>query len=402
MKFVFLVLLICLSQPLFAQNLLKNPDFEAYTVCPPSIESYCTDWTRVQLFVDSNDNTPTYYFNTCNLDYLSPINNNVGYQIPHSGEAFVSVSISTIYQELDEPLLADRNYRIGFYANIPNNSGCALDGYSNMGAFATPDPIPHTYFETQSQLADFYAKIVNIEYSAVFANKQVVTDTSDWTLLSGCFKAKGDEKFITIGMTKFDFDYSCHSDVGFFVFYFLDDVFLELIPLPDSIIIDTSFCIENQVTVDLTPYLTDLDNKSVCTWNDGVVGLQRIFKAGGTYTAHVTQLCGDQAFRVSIDPLSCACEVFMPNIFSPNDDNINDIFKPIFTCENASIANYAFSVFDRWGGMIFQSTDPSIGWDGIYRNQYQHGVFGWQLTYDQVSQSATKGIVLGGDVLSIE
>jgi gliding motility-associated-like protein len=43
----------------------------------------------------------------------------------------------------------------------------------------------------------------------------------------------------------------------------------------------------------------------------------------------------------------------------------NDVFHPIFV----GVDQYHFSIFNRWGELIFESTDPNIGWDGYYRNE---------------------------------
>ncbi len=73
----------------------------------------------------------------------------------------------------------------------------------------------------------------------------------------------------------------------------------------------------------------------------------------------------------------------MPSAFSPNNDNINDVYKPlgsaIFT------TNYDFSIYNRWGQQVFRSTDPKVGWDGTFNGeQSQTGVYAWVITYKNV------------------
>ena len=50
-----------------------------------------------------------------------------------------------------------------------------------------------------------------------------------------------------------------------------------------------------------------------------------------------------------------------PNIFTPNGDGRNDVFGPF---PFRSIESVEFNVFNRWGSIVFQSTDPKILWDG--------------------------------------
>ena len=67
-----------------------------------------------------------------------------------------------------------------------------------------------------------------------------------------------------------------------------------------------------------------------------------------------------------------ARNVFIPNVFSPNGDGINDIFF-INTGEGINEI-VELQIFDRWGAQVFEAThfqpnDPSQGWNGTHRNQ---------------------------------
>ena len=54
---------------------------------------------------------------------------------------------------------------------------------------------------------------------------------------------------------------------------------------------------------------------------------------------------------------------YIPNAFTPNGDGINDVFKAI--APGIKQTNY-FRIFNRWGKLIFETHNPSIGWDGKY------------------------------------
>lgn len=60
--------------------------------------------------------------------------------------------------------------------------------------------------------------------------------------------------------------------------------------------------------------------------------------------------------------LNCG-DVFVPTAFSPNGDNENDVLYVRGKC----IATLDFTIFDRWGNKVFETQDPSIGWDGTYK-----------------------------------
>ncbi len=57
--------------------------------------------------------------------------------------------------------------------------------------------------------------------------------------------------------------------------------------------------------------------------------------------------------------------VWAPTAFTPNNDQVNDIFKihPI-----GIINKYVLKIFDRWGEMVFTSNDQNDGWDGTYQS----------------------------------
>ena len=55
-------------------------------------------------------------------------------------------------------------------------------------------------------------------------------------------------------------------------------------------------------------------------------------------------------------------QVFIPNTFTPNADNLNDMWKPFLL--GYAQEGYMLSLYDRWGNRIFHTTNPNISWDG--------------------------------------
>ena len=51
---------------------------------------------------------------------------------------------------------------------------------------------------------------------------------------------------------------------------------------------------------------------------------------------------------------------FIPDAFSPDGDGLNDTFQP----KGDRISSFNMKVFDRWGGILFESSDINYGWDG--------------------------------------
>ena len=57
-----------------------------------------------------------------------------------------------------------------------------------------------------------------------------------------------------------------------------------------------------------------------------------------------------------------SCAVYeLPNTFTPNQDGSNDNFIPR---ENRFVSSVDFKVFNRWGNLLFSTTDPMLNWDG--------------------------------------
>ena len=61
-------------------------------------------------------------------------------------------------------------------------------------------------------------------------------------------------------------------------------------------------------------------------------------------------------------------DVLMPNVFSPNGDGLNDVFRPVFRTERG-YALSSFSVFNRWGERIYYHSGNDAGWDGTFRGK---------------------------------
>jgi len=70
--------------------------------------------------------------------------------------------------------------------------------------------------------------------------------------------------------------------------------------------------------------------------------------------------------------------VFVPNAFSPNDDGKNDIFLPMIVGQDET--QFSFTIYNRWGELVFSSESSSTGWDGTYKGlKVKNDVYVWKL-----------------------
>jgi gliding motility-associated-like protein len=70
-------------------------------------------------------------------------------------------------------------------------------------------------------------------------------------------------------------------------------------------------------------------------------------------------------FEVSHSNIACPVFkpiIYIPNAFSPNGDEFNSVFKPVVSLSD--INDYALTIFDRWGQVIFRTNEIQEGWDG--------------------------------------
>lgn len=74
--------------------------------------------------------------------------------------------------------------------------------------------------------------------------------------------------------------------------------------------------------------------------------------------------CSDTSSRTIVVEPAFAC-VYVPNAFTPNGDGLNDVF----TVNGEGLQDVQLRIFNRWGEMIFESSNPSRGWDGTYEGK---------------------------------
>jgi gliding motility-associated-like protein len=82
--------------------------------------------------------------------------------------------------------------------------------------------------------------------------------------------------------------------------------------------------------------------------------------------------------------------MFIPNAFSPNDDGINDLFKPVLptTCLNGG---YSFLIYNRWGAAVYRGYDILKGWDGMINNEHADlGVYHYTIRYNDAKNEAIR------------
>ncbi len=86
----------------------------------------------------------------------------------------------------------------------------------------------------------------------------------------------------------------------------------------------------------------------------------------------------------------------LPNTFTPNNDGKNDLFKPMV---NIFISSIDLKIYNQWGILIFETTDPEINWDGTNGKgrDYPDGTYYYRC---QIFEQTIKGIKAKDQLLS--
>ncbi len=159
-------------------------------------------------------------------------------------------------------------------------------------------------------------------------------------------------------------------------------------PVAVSLGNDTSVCKGEMLVLNPGPF-------SSYVWQDNSRNPTFTVTSSGNYWVKVTDgtgCSGTDTINVIVD---CS-GLYFPAAFTPNKDSHNDYFGPLGS-NLGSVRNYSFRVYDRYGQMIFYSTDPYAKWDGTIKGgAFNTGAFAWFATYNIVGQPtrSQKGMVL--------
>ena len=121
---------------------------------------------------------------------------------------------------------------------------------------------------------------------------------------------------------------------------------------------DTTVCEETPLL--LVARATDADSY---IWSDGSTEAALKITQGGMYVVTVSNQCGSVSDTIEIRQIFC--DIWVPNVFSPNSDGINDRFRVLGNL--GRIEGFGLSVYNRWGERIFYTSDKTQGWDGRYK-----------------------------------
>ena len=144
--------------------------------------------------------------------------------------------------------------------------------------------------------------------------------------------------------------------------------------------------IDSVLNVNDTTYITSVNTQNIA----------------GCYVVVAVDSVGNQS---PLNNESCTdnCpEYELPNIFTPNGDNTNDAYVPV---KNRFIRSVDFTLYNRWGEIVYENTDPKLGWDGKTKQMKQlapDGVYFYTCTVNEIHYYGLKERKLKGFVQLIK
>lgn len=136
---------------------------------------------------------------------------------------------------------------------------------------------------------------------------------------------------------------------------------------------DRAFC-------DDEPLVIVVDLQGSYLWNTGETSSEITIDQEGSYSINVLDINNCTQLDTIEIVNQCALQFFAANIFSPNADSQHDYWRPQF---DFPPNDYVLTIFDRWGNILFQTSDPNESWDGKFQNNYVDvGVYAWHLVAD--------------------
>ena len=92
--------------------------------------------------------------------------------------------------------------------------------------------------------------------------------------------------------------------------------------------------------------------------------------------------------------------MYIPNAFTPNGDGLNDVFGVIPRLDYVN--QYRISIFNRWGQLLFESSDLNQGWDGTYQGEAcPAGAYVYRIVYNDFGMGTQETKVMEGTVMLV-
>ena len=112
-------------------------------------------------------------------------------------------------------------------------------------------------------------------------------------------------------------------------------------------------------------------------WSTGATTPTINVTAEGKYSVTISLQNCSQSDNVKIVDY-CPTKIYFPSAFSPNNDGVNETFF----ARGIYVEEFELMIFNRWGELIYKSTNFNEAWDGTYQgSKVQENVYIWKVLY---------------------
>ena len=117
-------------------------------------------------------------------------------------------------------------------------------------------------------------------------------------------------------------------------------------------------------------------------WQDGSTNASYTVVEPGTYTVAITDASGCAGAASIQVGNGCQPEITVPNVFTPNGDDVNDLFF----VNGANISKFSMVIVNRWGHVMREFSSITDNWDGKTPNgnEANTGVYFWKIVYSYI------------------
>jgi gliding motility-associated-like protein len=128
---------------------------------------------------------------------------------------------------------------------------------------------------------------------------------------------------------------------------------------------------------------------SITIINDTIINFDNLESIAGCYAITAVDSFNNESLQSAKICVDNCPEYELPNVITVNGDGVNDFFKPII---NKFVKDIDLKIYNRWGNLVFETTDPKINWDGKSIQMKQLVVEGTYFYVCQVNEIRVAGI----------
>ena len=143
---------------------------------------------------------------------------------------------------------------------------------------------------------------------------------------------------------------------------------------------------------------------AIYQWSTGAPSGSINVDQPGLYSVSITTPCATASDDVEVVPGNdCIVHegIYVPNVFSPNGDQVNDVFT-VFFGSDIEVTSSVGTIYDRWGNLVLQSDSIPFVWDGQFGGEnVQPGVFVYVINVSYTNGVLVRDEVFYGDVTVI-